>query len=343
MKLFIVFVVILWVAITLFLLTLYLLNITPSYTTLTIAAIIGLSATTIIGYQYTSVLSRDIIKFKMFIENLHNKNKDESVTDGYVSKTFGYLAQIISTEHSRAEKFISEHSQLEQESLEEQKEILLSKQILANNLNHEIKTPIGIIQGYIDTLIEHDEEISPEMRKRFLNKCLDNALRLQNMAFNLSVISRLDNGKDAIIMDNIDLVKTLNSVADDLAPMFNKVGITFHNLLPKSFMVHSNATLLYNIFSNLAKNAVFYSGGTDIYVELLPDNSISFRDNGKGVDEEAIGNIFKRFYRIDKDRHRNLSSSGLGLSIVRDSVNMHGTDIIAKNHPEGGLQFIFKL
>ena len=343
MKLFLVFVVILWLAITLFLLSLYLFNITPSYTTLIIAAIIGLTATSIIGYQYTTIFSRDIIKFEQFIYRLHNKDKENLPPPGFTSKTFNDLARIIYDDRNKAEKFINEHIEAEQKSIEKQKEILLSKQILANNLNHEIKTPIGIIQGYIDTLIEHDEDIPAEMRKRFLNKCLDNALRLQNMAFNLSVISRLDNGKDAIIMDNIDLVETLNSVADDLSPMFEKVGITFHNLLPKTLIVHSNTTLLYNIFSNLSKNAVFYSGGTDIFVELTPDNGISFRDNGKGVDEEALPNIFNRFYRIDKDRNRNLSSSGLGLSIVRESVKMHGNDIIAKNHPEGGLQFIFKL
>ena len=91
------------------------------------------------------------------------------------------------------------------------------------------------------------------------------------------------------------------------------------------------------------KNAAFYSEGSLIMITLLDDGKISFRDNGKGVDEDFLPKIFERFYRIDKDRNRNMSSSGLGLSIVKSAVELHGSSIIAKNHPDGGLQFIFRL
>ena len=63
----------------------------------------------------------------------------------------------------------------------------------------------------------------------------------------------------------------------------------------------------------------------------------------KGVDENFLPKIFDRFYRLDTDRNRNLSSSGLGLSIVKEAVSLHGHTIKAKNHPKGGLQFIFRL
>ena len=237
-----------------------------------------------------------------------------------------------------------EHIRLEQQKkLEEQKELMLSKQVIANNLNHEIKTPIGIIQGYIDTLIDHDDEIPPEMRRQFLRKCLDNTQRLQNIAYNMSLITRIENGKEAIQMDKVNLSDILSNTADDLTPILEKSGMRFINRLPDTLVVRSNKNMLYSIFSNLIKNAAFYSDGTTIVVEQLDRRHLSFRDNGKGVAPEYLHKIFERFYRIDLDKKRNLSSSGLGLSIVKESVELCGWRISAHNYPGGGLQFIITL
>ncbi|MGN0213765.1 MAG: sensor histidine kinase [Muribaculaceae bacterium] len=231
----------------------------------------------------------------------------------------------------------------QQQSIEKQKELMQSKQIIASNLNHEIKTPIGIIQGYIDTLIDHENEISPEMRRRFLQKCLDNTQKLQNIAYNISLITRIENGKEAIQMDMVDIAAEIRNTADDLTPILEKHGMRFVNRLPESLIVRSNKNVLYGIFNNLIKNAAFYSGGTMIIVEQIDKKHLSFRDNGKGVEPKYLNKIFERFYRIDLDKKRNLSSSGLGLSIVKESVEMCGWKISAHNYTDGGLQFIITL
>lgn len=262
---------------------------------------------------------------------------------GIVQSSLNQLATYLYDTRVRQDRINAEKQREQQKQIEQQKEIMRSRQIIANNINHEIKTPIGIIQGYIDTLIEHSDEISPEMRKHFMQKCLNNTIRLQNMAYNLSIITRIENGKEAIQMDDINLVDTVNSVFDDLAPILERNGLKVVNNLPQKFIVHSNPTVLYNIFSNLSKNAAFYSGGTMIVTELIDEHHLSFRDNGKGVDEEFLDKIFNRFYRIDRDKNKNLSSSGLGLAIVKESIQMHDWTIKACNHPDGGLQFIITL
>ncbi len=271
------------------------------------------------------------------------QNKEPEIPHNIWQKQLKLIANMI---YSQAKKVQDEKNLIrlkQQKKIEEQKELLLSKQVLANNLNHEIKTPIGIIQGYIDTLIDHDDEIPPEMRRQFLRKCLDNTQRLQNIAYNISLITRIENGREAIQMYSVNLTEEVSSIADDLTPILEKHSIRFINRLPDTMIVHSNKNVIYGIFSNLIKNAAFYSGGTTIVVEIIDRKHLSFRDNGKGVAPEYLQKIFERFYRIDLDKKRNLSSSGLGLSIVKESVELCGWKISAHNYQAGGLQFIITL
>ena len=338
----VVFIAVLLAATALFIVILQILNIKPSSLSIILSALIIVTITTVVGLYFIRMVQKEIVKLERYV---HQGLHAGSVPPPRVIKWRSMNA--IATEiydlvnNNSTSPLSAPFSSAEIEQAEKDK--LRSRQVLLNNLNHEIKTPIGIIQGYVDTLLEHDEQITPDMRRRFLKKCLDTTQRLQNMAFSLSVISRLENGREAIIMDEVNLTECINNVFEDLQPIIEKSGMKASHNLPNKFMVHSNPTLIYNIFSNLVKNAVFYSGGSKIIVELLDDGSLSFRDNGKGVDENFLPKIFERFYRLDTDRNRNLSSSGLGLSIVKEAVSLHGYSINAKNHPEGGLQFIFRL
>ena len=124
--------------------------------------------------------------------------------------------------------------------------------------------------------------------------------------------------------------------------------ITASNFLPHGLTVSGNASLLYSIFRNLTDNAIAYAGeGITITVNCYKEDPkyyyFSFADNGIGISEEHINRIFERFYRVDKGRSRKVGGTGLGLSIVKNGVNFHKGQILAKNRPEGGLEFLFTL
>ena len=112
-------------------------------------------------------------------------------------------------------------------------------------------------------------------------------------------------------------------------------------------MIRGNSTLLMSIFKNLTDNALAYSGGRDIFIRVTAaDNNfytITFADNGIGVDGDHINHIFERFYRIDKGRSRKLGGTGLGLSIVKNAVLFHGGEISVANRVVGGLEFTITL
>ena len=337
----IVFIAIMVVAIALFIFFLQILGLNPSLFNLSLSAIIIVFIAISVGIYIFHMIQKEITRLERYVhQGLHSGSvpPPEIIKWKGMNDIATHVYDYVNTNFHH-----NNNNEPSEDNEQQKRDVLLSKQIILNNLNHEIKTPIGIIQGYVDTLLEHDEQITPDMRRRFLKKCLDTTQRLQNMAYSLSVISRLDNGKDAILMDDVNLTECINNVFEDMRPILDKYGIKATHNLPDMFIVHSNVTLLYNIFTNLVKNAAFYSEGSLIMITLLDDGKISFRDNGKGVDEDFLPKIFDRFYRIDKDRNRNMSSSGLGLSIVKSAVELHGSSIIAKNHPDGGLQFIFRL
>ena len=240
---------------------------------------------------------------------------------------------------------IKQHDNERELAILEEKEKMASKRALANNLNHEIKTPIGIIIGYLDTLINHPN-IDESTRLSFLKKCLLNTQRLQNMVVNIAVLNRIEDGSNNIALEDINFYNVANHAKDDLKFTLNEYNMKLNIDIDPDIYVRSNEMLLYNIFCNLIKNSCFYSLGSDItlIVENTSDTLISFKfyDNGTGVPESALDKLFNRFYRIEKDKNKK-SGTGLGLAIVKESITLCGGSISVNNRPESGLEFTFTL
>jgi two-component system OmpR family sensor kinase/two-component system phosphate regulon sensor histidine kinase PhoR len=112
--------------------------------------------------------------------------------------------------------------------------------------------------------------------------------------------------------------------------------------------VRGNQLLLYSIFRNLLDNAIAYAGAnTHVAIRCYRQDAealyFSFSDTGSGVDEHHLNRLFERFYRLDKGRSRKLGGTGLGLAIVKNAVLYHKGEIVVKNRPEGGLEFLFSI
>lgn len=241
---------------------------------------------------------------------------------------------------------IKQHDRERELAILEEKERLNSKRILANNLKHEIKTPIGIIIGYLDTLINHPD-IDRKTMFSFIKKCLSNAQRLQNMVVNIAVINRIDDGSNNIALDEVNIYNLATLVREDLKFTLNESNMTFRIEIEPNTFVKSNETLLYNVLSNLVKNSCFYSKGTCITLTTIDDTSpdfikFSFYDNGIGVPSEAIPRLFERFYRFEKDKDKK-GGTGLGLPIVKESITLSGGTVTVDNRIDGGLEFQFTL
>ncbi len=220
------------------------------------------------------------------------------------------------------------------------------KRSLTNNINHELKPPIGIIKGYIDTIVENPD-MPAEQRTSFLHKAQANVDRLCAMLNDISTITRLEDGKDNIPVETVDFHELVYTTADEIKETGMAPGMKFVYDLPIDCDVRGNAPLLSGMIMNLAKNAIAYSQGTEMGIKLVSENdkfyTFTFYDNGVGVEEKHLPYLFERFFRVDSGRSRKVGGTGLGLPIVKNTVVTLGGSITVNNCPEGGLQFMFTL
>lgn len=167
------------------------------------------------------------------------------------------------------------------------------------------------------------------------------------MMNDLSTMTRLEESNGKIPISDIDFHDLVFSLAEDFTQSGLLKSMDFNYNIPLDCHVYGNGELLIGMLSNLAKNAVAYSQGTETGVVLIGRNenfdTFSFYDNGVGVGEEHLGHLFDRFYRIDTGRSRKVGGTGLGLSIVKSAVNTMGGSISVRNRRGGGLEFIFTL
>ena len=244
------------------------------------------------------------------------------------------------------QKTIGERDREHAKALHETQEKMRIKRQLTNNINHELKTPVASISGYIETILSNGK-MDEATRTAFLQRCLSQCERLGKLLSDVATITRMDDGREQMNRERVVLNDIVDEIAEEVALQPAERRLRVNCDFPDDMAVVGNREMLTSIFRNLASNAVAYSSGRDIFIRLVAEDdekyTISFADNGIGVEEEHLPRLFERFYRVDKGRSRKMGGTGLGLSIVKNAVAMHGGTIEAHNRLSGGLEFIFTL
>lgn len=192
-----------------------------------------------------------------------------------------------------------------------------------NNASHELKTPIFILKGYVDMLSDwgkNDKEVLDE-GLIVLKKEIQNMQELTEKLLFLAKSRNLTLEKTNINFDSI-----LKEVIDNLIFAYPKQKI---NYSLSEIFIDSDAALLKLLFKNLIENAIKYGKDNPINIELKKEKKVTviIEDFGVGISEKALPHIFERFYREDESRNREIKSYGLGLSIVKEIINLLDIDI----------------
>lgn len=220
------------------------------------------------------------------------------------------------------------------------------KREMSNNISHELKTPVGIIKGYVDTVMS-DDSMDADTMRYFIGRAQPNVDRLCQLLEDLSTVTRIEDGVKQITFEKVDYHDLVYTVANDFKIASKDSGIQFKFNIPLNTFVRGNYNLLTAMLQNLARNSKRHSQGSLIMVEHVGESerfhTFRYYDNGIGVPEESIPRLFDRFYRVDKGRSRKLGDSGLGLTIVQSTIISMGGAISAKNRSTGGLEFIYTL
>lgn len=307
--------------------------------------IIGVAVVSIIiALMLAMRMSRNLRSLDRAVTAMENGADIESMPQ-FADDELGDIARHIIALYGRLREASNDIQREHDNALHEHQEKLRIKRQLTNNINHELKTPVAAIQGYLETMTTA-KDMTAEERDAFIAKCYAHCQRLTQLLNDVSTITRLEDGSSRIECESVDLRAIVDEIASEVALLPDDKRMRMNVDLPAPMQVFGNSTLLMSIFKNLTDNAIAYSGGRDIFVRCTEDDkmyTILFYDNGIGVDNDHIGHIFERFYRIDKGRSRKLGGTGLGLSIVKNAVLFHGGDIKVANRKVGGLEFTFTL
>ena len=216
------------------------------------------------------------------------------------------------------------------------------------NVSHELKTPITLIKGFVETLQQGALE-KREEAERFLDIMSKQVERLNAIIEDLLSLSRLEqgSGKSAISMEKTKVLQILESAIRDCESKLLEKKISIQLNCSNELEVFANSPLLNQAVLNLVDNALKYSEqGEKITVEAFVTGTeivIEVQDWGCGIGSEHLPRLFERFYRIDQARSRQMGGTGLGLAIVKHIVQEHGGSVSVNSTLGKGSRFSIHL
>jgi two-component system phosphate regulon sensor histidine kinase PhoR len=207
----------------------------------------------------------------------------------------------------------------------------------AANVSHEMRTPLTSIKGYIETVA--DSELNDKkMVQDYLGKSLEEVEKLNFLIKDVLDLSKIEYRRNVLFQEDNDLVAIIKEVIGSLDFLAKKNGVSINFTHSESSIpFNTDEELFRQLVRNIVENSIFYSGkGSKVEISLEEREDhilLEFIDNGIGIKKEDLPFIFQRFYRGKPDISLRRIGSGLGLSIVKHTVDLHGGDIKVESMP----------
>ncbi len=209
-------------------------------------------------------------------------------------------------------------------------------------MSHELRRPITNIKTLTESLLLGAKN-DPEISQKFLEQINGEVDRLTKLVNALLNISKIKSGKLSQAKKKINLKSKADDAIKLLQPIADKNRTKITNELSDGYEIFADAEQIDHVIQNLIENAIKYSPeGSSIFIRPGPEaGSFQIDDTGIGISPNEITKIFERFYRVDRTRAKG--SSGLGLSIVKNVIDLHGGKIEVKSELGKGSSFIIHL
>lgn len=213
-------------------------------------------------------------------------------------------------------------------------------------VSHELKTPLGFIKGYSTTLLRKDAHWSEEERREFIGIINEEADELGELVNNLLDSSRLQSGSLSMELKEVELPTLLDEIVERQKVRYPEMEIQLASQALKGrFAVQVDPRRLAQVVENLISNAVKYAPNGKVQITVSENEarvSISVKDDGPGIAQEHLDQIFKRFYRVPS-KNNSVRGSGLGLYICDQIVSAHGGRLRVRSKKGTGTTFIVEL
>jgi len=212
-----------------------------------------------------------------------------------------------------------------------------------NDVSHELKTPLTVIQGEIEITLRKLRE--PQEYQKSMQVIYYEAKQMQSIVENLLLLTKYSQQNIQQSFEECQLDSMLLEVLDKFSKQIEEKQLNIELKKLESVLSRVNKTLFYSIFSNLIDNAIKYTPkGKNIYISLYTkDEHVYFeiQDEGIGIDKSQISKITDRFYRVDESRNKDIKGFGLGLSIVKNSVELHSGKFSIHSKVDKGTKVLF--
>lgn len=221
------------------------------------------------------------------------------------------------------------------EAIEENRKSFIS------NVSHELRTPMTTIGGFVDGIL--DGTIPKEKHKYYLRIVSEEIDRLARLVKSMLNISKYEAGEMEMTKETFDLMPLLVKVLLMFEQRIDEKHVEIRGIEHGRFMVSADSDLMQQVLYNLVENAVKFvnDGG---YIEFAFGNRdgssvIRIRNSGEGLKANEISKVFDRFYKADASRGIDKTGVGLGLSIVRSIIKLHGGKILVRSEPNSFVEF----
>jgi len=214
------------------------------------------------------------------------------------------------------------------------------------NVSHELRTPIFAIQGYIETLLDGALD-DPKVNKSFLLKANQHTINLNNLLNDLIDISMIESGQMKMSLRYFNIHDFLEQIINELKQQAQLKGIELVlNSNNRNLLVFGDKERLNQVMTNLIINSIKYTEMGKVEVGIIEEEKrarIYVNDTGIGIEEKDLERIFERFYRVDKNRSRDIGGTGLGLAIVKHIIEAHDSKVNVISSIGKGSEFSFYL
>ena len=236
------------------------------------------------------------------------------------------------------------------ETLEEvQKELGKSDEVkrdLMANVSHDLKTPLTLIKSYAE-MIKDISYKDPKKMNEHLDIIMDESDRLTILVNDILELSKVQNEEYLYNYEEYDLVKEIKKIIKKYDVINTKEKYKFILELPKKAIIKADPEKINQVIYNLLNNAINYTGKDKIVkirvTKEEADYLVEIIDTGKGIKKEELPFIWDKYYKNDKNHQRNVVSTGLGLSIVKEILNKHNFEYGVKSEINKGSTFYFKI
>ncbi|NLL31027.1 MAG: HAMP domain-containing histidine kinase [Clostridiales bacterium] len=307
--------------------------------------ILGLILTLI----YVNLITKPLVKINKVAKGMSNLDfsvKCEVQSDDEI----GNLATTLNFLSSSLERSLEDLKQKNiklQEDIEKERKIEELRKDFVASVSHDLKTPIGIIEGYAEGL--RDGIATGKDTDIYLETIIDEAKKMDKLVTNMLELSKLESGTTELLLENFNILRLIQKLIKRFSLEYasKNINLILNTNLEYCYVI-GDSFQLDQVMTNLLSNAFKYTNNNeDVIIEINTTESIveiSVENKGAHIPDDEIENLFNKFYKLDKSRSRfqNKNSSGLGLAIVDRILTLHESKFSLLN-TEDGVRFTFTL